>query len=68
MEGRFFNLPNSSYRKGSRLGGAGHSAVPGLYNIEESDIDILYKSHVSLSVCSCWLAELGVATGRRKLE
>lgn len=38
-------------------GGAG----PTLYNIEESDIDTLYKSHLFSFVSSCWL---GVAWGR----
>lgn len=33
---------------------------PTLYNIEESHIDTLYKSHVSSFVSSCWRAGLGI--------
>lgn len=65
MEGRFFNLPNSSYRKGSRLGGAGRR--PRLYNIEESDIDILYKSHVRVLICVLLLAS-GAGSGNGEKE
>lgn len=38
---------------------------PTLYNIEESDIDTLYKSHLSSFVSSCWLAGLGGSGGQR---
>lgn len=38
----------------NRKGSSGHRSL--LYNIEESDIDTLYKSHLSLLVSSCCLA------------
>lgn len=41
-------------------------ACPALYNIEESDIDTLYKSHLSSFVSSCWLAGLGGAPGDKE--
>lgn len=40
-------------------------ACPTLYNIEESDIDTLYKSHMSSFMSSCWLAGLGGTRGQR---
>lgn len=58
MKGKALTSPTSY--NGQKLGNRKGSkwAVPTLYNIEESDIDTLYKSRLSLFVSSCWLAEL----------